>query len=135
MKKRKLGFTLLELLVVIGIIGVLVSLGVSSYSTAQKKARDSRRKSDLRTIQACMEQYYVYTDNFKYPVTDVIPANPTDFRGNISCGETTLAVINDPLDNAAHKYVLTGTDADGTGYILTATLESGTDPFTVSSQQ
>ena len=131
MKKRKLGFTLLELLVVIGIIAVLVSLGATSYSTAQKKARDSKRKGDLRAIQSCMEQYYAYDDNFKYPVV----ANSTDFRGNISCGETTLPVIYDPLDDTTHKYVLTGTDASGTSYILTATLESGGSTFIVSSQQ
>jgi len=131
MKKRKLGFTLLELLVVIGIIGVLVSLGVSSYSTAQKKARDSRRKSDLKTIQACMEQYYAYTDNFKYPVIE-----PSDnFQGPISCGETTLDEISDPLDDAPYLYVLTNTDENGTGYTITATLESGGSTFVVSNQQ
>lgn len=56
--KRQNGFTLLELLVSISIIGVLISLGAVSYSTAQKKARDSKRQGDLRAIQNALEQYY-----------------------------------------------------------------------------
>jgi prepilin-type N-terminal cleavage/methylation domain-containing protein len=56
--KTKKGFTLLEMLVVVGIIAVLVSIGISSYSTAQKKSRDAKRKSDLKAIQNALEQYY-----------------------------------------------------------------------------
>lgn len=56
--KSKRGFTLLELLVVIAIIAVLISMATVSYSSAQRKSRDSRRKSDLKSIQAALEQYY-----------------------------------------------------------------------------
>lgn len=64
--KRK-GFTLLELLVVISIIGILVAMGTVSYSTAQKKGRDSKRKSDLKSIQNAMEE--CYSLDTAYPTT------------------------------------------------------------------
>jgi len=54
---RRQGFTLLELLIVIAIIGILISIGVVSYGAAQKKSRDSRRMSDLKAVQAAFEQY------------------------------------------------------------------------------
>lgn len=60
-------FTLLEMLIVLGIIAVVISLAAVSYSNAQKKARDSRRKSDLKTIQSAFEQYYSVC-GFQYPV-------------------------------------------------------------------
>jgi len=57
-KTTKNGFTLLELLVVIGIIGILISMVVVAFSTAQKKGRDARRRSDIKTMQDGFEQFY-----------------------------------------------------------------------------
>ncbi|NCO89124.1 type II secretion system protein, partial [Candidatus Roizmanbacteria bacterium] len=45
MLQLKKAFTLLEILVVIGIISIMVAMGTASYSTAQKKARDAKRKT------------------------------------------------------------------------------------------
>jgi len=66
--KNSKGFTLLEILVVVGIIVVLVGLVTTSYSTAQRKVRDTRRKSDLKQIQDSMEQYYSVC-NYEYPTS------------------------------------------------------------------
>jgi len=65
---KQKGFTLLELLIVIGIIGVLVALATVSYSATQKAGRDSRRKQDLIAIQNALEQYYSAT-SYVYPTT------------------------------------------------------------------
>lgn len=68
MKKRLFeGFTLLELLIVIGIIGVMVALATVAYSTTQISGRNSRRKQDLIAIQNALEQYYS-ANTFRYPV-------------------------------------------------------------------
>jgi len=62
------GFTLMELLIVIAVIGILVSIATFAYTTAQKKTRDSRRQSDLKALQSGFEQYYADTANL-YPAT------------------------------------------------------------------
>lgn len=61
----KTGFSLIELLVVISIIGILVTFATVSLTNAQQKGRDSRRKADLKTIQQALELYF--QANGKYP--------------------------------------------------------------------
>lgn len=64
--KIKNGFTLIELLVVISIIGILVSLIAVSYTHAQRQARDTQRKSDLKQYQTALENWSSSNNNI-YP--------------------------------------------------------------------
>lgn len=61
------GFTLLELLVVIGIIGLLASILVVNLTSARRRARDTKRIADIRNLQTAAEDYY--GKNGKYPAT------------------------------------------------------------------
>lgn len=49
------GFTLIELLVVIAIIAILVTIAIASFTSAQAKGRDARRKGDLDAIKKALE--------------------------------------------------------------------------------
>lgn len=67
-QKKLRGFTLIELLVTISIIAILSAIGLIAYSNVSKQGRDSKRQSDLRTIQSALEQYFA--DQFYYPVNN-----------------------------------------------------------------
>lgn len=58
MPSAKKGFTLIELIIAISIIGIISAIGFVSYSQAQLIARDAKRKQDLRAIATAMELYY-----------------------------------------------------------------------------
>ena len=62
---NKTGFTLIELLVVITIIGILGTGAATVYTSQIQKARDTTRITDVKAIQAAVEQ--VYQDSFAYP--------------------------------------------------------------------
>lgn len=108
----KKGFTLLEVLIVIAIIGILVSIGLASYSTAQSKSRDARRRGDLKAIQNAFEQYYADSATASYPTTcssisaTYLPAGiPTDPQGaaytNPTCSATAYCFCADMESSAA----------------------------------
>ncbi len=58
LSKISIGFTLNELMVVISIIAVVSTIGVTSYQGLQAKARDSIRKNDLQKISLALEGYF-----------------------------------------------------------------------------
>jgi len=66
MHKHKRGFTIIELLVVISIIGLLSSMVLVSLDNARIKARDAKRQSDLSNISRALELYYSNHDS--YPI-------------------------------------------------------------------
>ncbi len=51
------GFSLIELLVVIGIISILSAIAVPNFMAARERARDAARKSDLKAFQSALELY------------------------------------------------------------------------------
>jgi prepilin-type N-terminal cleavage/methylation domain-containing protein len=61
------GFTLVEMLIVIALIGILAAALVEKMDAALAQARDSRRKSDLRKMQSVLMTYYAR--NGKYPTS------------------------------------------------------------------
>lgn len=78
------GFTLIEMLVVIAIISILIGIGINTFIIAQKKARDVRRKADIRAIQTVLEAYAL-DHNGQYP------------GASADCGEGASHRINDSL--------------------------------------
>ena len=64
-KFREKGFTLIELIIVITLIGILVGLGLPQFKNAVKRARETTLKENLFTLRKLINQYYV--DKGKYP--------------------------------------------------------------------
>ena len=62
------GFTLMELMVVMVLLGILVAMGLSSFRSSQAKSRDSRRKAELRQTSLALEAYF--NDKGRYPNDD-----------------------------------------------------------------
>lgn len=114
------GFTLIELLVAISIIGILISVGAVSFTTAQKKTRDAKRKADMKAIQTALEQCYSLQTS--YPTS----ADPWT-SGALTCDSQTVTSVfpGDPKnsDPYIYQYNYYDTTSAGNGYCVCALLE------------
>lgn len=57
-RQAQSGFTIIELLIVIAIIGILATLVLTNFQGAQAKGRDTVRKSDINSIYQKLEEFY-----------------------------------------------------------------------------
>src|SRR3989344_2206691 len=81
------GFTFVELLVVITIIGVIFAAGIVSYSTITTRSRDARRKADLEAIRQSLEMCRSLTG-----------AYPADISSNVTCSVGVVLLAKTPTD-------------------------------------
>lgn len=120
MRKQK-GFTLVELMVVIAILGVLAALVVPKFTSSTDSAKDAKLKADLRTIDGAIVQYYAA--NTKYPTTDYVnelkpyiqnwPNDAQSTPAAITYTAPTAAANNTP----AKSYIVTGKDSKGVAHV------------------
>lgn len=129
--KVKRGFTLIEMLVVISLIGILAALALVSFGASQKQARDTTRKSDLRQYQTALEMYGNLTNGLFPSRTSAVSAYSTlcsDLNVRL---EPDIACSEDPKVPAdatyyTYKYISNGTSGTSTGtlYVIWGKIEN-----------
>ena len=62
LNKRRAGFTLVEIMIVVAIIALLAAIAVPGFLRARKRSQASRILDDLRMIDAAVDQYAIETN-------------------------------------------------------------------------
>jgi len=118
---RKKGFSLIELLIVVTIVGLLTLLTIWAFHLQVIKGRDAKRKADLAKMQRILEDYY--NDNNCYP--EVLACN-NDFLPYLS------SIPCDPVNDGRNHIYFYSVSNQGNckrWYKIFTTLENQKDPI------
>jgi type II secretion system protein G len=75
-QRSQKGFTIVELLIVIVVIGILAALVITTYNGIQQKGRNTERTTDLKAVQGQLEAYYA--QNGRYPASTDLGSTSAD---------------------------------------------------------
>lgn len=123
MKKTSKGFTLVELLVVIGVIALAFRMTLGSYTASLRSARDNKRKTDLEVIRQGLELYRSDNTTTGYP--NAVGNALTVLASPLSSPNTYINPANfpkDPQNNLNYFYYYQRTAANT--YRICAYVES-----------
>jgi len=128
----KKSFTLLEMLIVLGIIATILSVLAVSFTTTQKKSRDAKRRGDIKALQNGLEQYYSVC-HYVYPTS----TSEESLDDSITCEAEDAVIIpvvpKDPKTGESYTY---SSDDGATFSLCTDSIESdAVTRFCVQNQQ
>ena len=130
--RRQSGFTLIEVIVVLVILGILASIVAPNVIGNVDKSRVVKAKQDIRAIESALQMYRV--DNFRYPTTDqglqalVEKPSSGDEAKNWQKGGYIPKLPKDPWQND-YQYISPGENGDFDLYTLGADGRPGGEEY------
>lgn len=106
--KNKKGFTLIELMIVVAIIGILAAIAIPNFMNYQCKARQSEAKSNLGAIRVAQETYMAEKNTYADAIGDIAweAKGTTDYTYSITAGTSSAFTAQATAAN------FKGTDTD-----------------------
>ncbi len=119
--RSRLGFTLIEVLIVSAIIGILVAIAASNLRSVMNRARQKRTMADMRTLSLGIDSYQTDVSGFPAAAGYALPSGlslPTATIGAIVpvISPTYLRVV--PLMDGWNSWFTYGTDAPKANYAI-----------------
>lgn len=132
-KRFLIGFTVIELLIVIVIISLLVGAIVISYSGVQSRAHDTRVQSNISGLADALNNYYT-SNGYKYPVDQTSFMTITGAKVNTDSYTTANnAMLYCVMDSTGQTMAIVGQSKTGNAYYIKDDGKLQTAPTNLSS--
>ena len=95
------GFTLIELMIVVAIIGILVAIAFPLYANIQARARVAKAQADARTLASAVVVYSAHVGTLPGALTDLTSATTV---GGVTAGPFVNPLPNPPAGWGAYTY-------------------------------
>ena len=101
--KNQKGYTIMELMIVIVIIGILIAIAVPAYNSFRARAQERACQSNMRVLKAAAVMYFADNDTDATSTANLVPY--LDNAEGITC----------PSDDSAYEVVGTAITCDNHG--------------------
>ncbi|HEX9474118.1 MAG TPA: type IV pilin protein [Steroidobacteraceae bacterium] len=122
------GFTLIELMIVIGVVAILTTIAVTSYRTYVLRATRTEARMALLSIQVAQEKYFLQNNQYAQTLATVTAAPPAglgvalDAAGVTPGGHYTVSFTAATANTYTVRAVATGTQTSDKAACLTFTI-------------
>ena len=124
MIKKEKGFTLIELMIVVAIIGILAAIAIPQFASYRVKAFNAAAKSDLHSAQTTFEVFF--NDNNLYP-----NAVATAATGTIALAATGATGVN--MNTSATVYFMSTAGTNNASYTAATKHTAGDKVYKTTS--
>ena len=114
LQRRRRGFSLIELLIVIAIILIIITIALPRFSSAQRYAKETAALGAIRTIHTVQVQYYSQYGKYATSLTELGP--PTSGASSPAAAELIDSTLASG-EKGGYKFTLS---ANGGGYVINA---------------
>lgn len=121
-RRGQQGFTIIEIIITIIVIGILTAISVVAYGNIQRQSRDSERRSDVVQLKIAMDKYYAA--NSQFPAACTADGSACPVNNLATALKPYLSEIPQDPSGSSNQYSYVRGGTNGSAYAIRVNYEA-----------